>query len=64
MSDILFIHSPNLHEAHRMFAETIFEPVYPKELKVFRRFFEAFKRAKVYPAYPQCSRSILGRGKI
>lgn len=55
MSDILFIHSPNLHEAHRMFAETIgadFEPAYPKELKSFRRFLEAFKRAKEYPEYP------------
>jgi len=55
MSDVLFIHSPNLHEAHRMFAEAIgadFEPAYPKELKSFRRFLEAFKRAKEYPDYP------------
>jgi len=51
MTEVLFIHSPNLHEAHRMFAETIgadFEPAYPMELNVFRRFFEAFKRAKEY----------------
>jgi len=34
MSDVLFIHSPNMHEAHRMFAETIgadFEPAYVLE---------------------------------
>jgi len=24
MSDVLFIHSPNLHEAHRMFAEALY----------------------------------------
>lgn len=55
MSDILFIHSPNLHEAHRMFAESIgadFEGAYHGEMRVFRRFFEAFKRAKEYPDYP------------
>ena len=55
MTKVLLIHSPNLHEAHRMFAETIgadLEPAYPKELKSFRRFVEAFKRAKVYPDYP------------
>ena len=54
MSDILFIHSPNLHEAHRMFAESInadFEPAYTKELTDFRRFIAAFKRAKEYPDY-------------
>jgi len=52
MSDILFIHSPNLHEAHRMFAEAIdadFMPAYTKEFKGFRRFIEAFKRAKELP---------------
>ena len=55
MRNIFFIHSPNLHEAHRMFAESIgadFEPAYPMELKSFRRFVEAFKRAKGYPDYP------------
>lgn len=55
MAKVLFIHSPNLHEAHRMFAESIkadFEPAYPKELKSFRRFVEAFKSAKEYPDYP------------
>jgi len=55
MSEVLFIHSPNLHEAHRMFAERIgadFEPVYDKEFAGFRRFTEAFKRAKELPDYP------------
>jgi hypothetical protein len=55
MDRVLFIHSPNLHEAHRMFAETIgadLVPAYPMELKSFRRFVEAFKRAKEYPDYP------------
>ena len=55
MTKVLLIHSPNLHEAHRMFAETIgadLEPAYPKELKSFRRFVEAFRRAKEYPDYP------------
>ena len=54
MSDILFIHSPNLHESHRMFAEAIdadFMPAYTKESKGFRRFIEAFKRAKDLPDY-------------
>ena len=55
MSDVFFIHSSNLHEAHRMFAETIgadFEPAYTKEFNGFRRFIEAFKRAKELPDYP------------
>jgi len=42
-----------------------------RKLKVFRRFVEAFKRAKGYPDYPVyvleggclCFRSILRRGK-
>lgn len=55
MSEVLFIHSSNLHEAHKMFAESInadFEPAYTKELTGFRRFLEAFKRAKEYPDSP------------
>jgi len=55
MSEVLFIHTPNLHEAHRMFAETInadFEPVYHDNVKGFRRFLAAFKRASEYPDYP------------
>lgn len=72
MSGVLFLHTPHLHEAHRMFAEALyspsgrkalgercfaeaieadFEPAYPKELRVFMRFVEAFKRAKEYPDY-------------
>jgi len=54
MSDILFIHSLNLHESHRMFAEAIdadFMPAYTKEFNGFRRFIEAFKRAKELPDY-------------
>jgi hypothetical protein len=38
MSGVLFIYSPNLHEAHRMFAESInadFEPAYHNEPKGF-----------------------------
>ena len=55
MSDILFIHSPDLHEAHRILAKSInadFQPAYHNELKGIQRFFEAFKRAKGYPEYP------------
>ncbi len=48
MSGVLFIHTTNLHEAHRVFGD----PAYPKELRVFMRFVEAFKRAKEYPDYP------------
>lgn len=55
MSGVLFIHSPNMHEAHRVFGESIgadFESVYTKELTGFRRFLEAFRRAREYPDYP------------
>lgn len=55
MAKVLFIHSPNLHEAHRTFAESIggdFEPAYLGEVKGFRRFLNAFKRAKEYLDYP------------
>lgn len=73
MTDVLFIHSPNLHEAHRTFAEALYSPsgrkahgencfaeaieadfegAYHGEMGVFRRFFEAFRRAKEYPDYP------------
>ena len=54
MSNILFIHSSNMHESHRMFAEAIdadFMPAYTKEFNGFRRFIEAFKRAKELPDY-------------
>ncbi|RLE68208.1 MAG: hypothetical protein DRJ45_08320, partial [Thermoprotei archaeon] len=50
----VFMHSPNLHEAHRLFANAInaeFMPAYTKEFNGFRRFIEAFKRAKELPAY-------------
>lgn len=55
MSNTLFVHSLNLHEAHRMFAETIdadFDPVYHSEVGGFRRLLNAFRRAKEYPNYP------------
>ena len=26
MAKVLFIHSPNMHEAHRMFAEALYSP--------------------------------------
>jgi len=72
MAKVLFIHSPNMHEAHRMFAEALYSPsgqspwgkmlrgsgrkrflsLLTRKLKVFRRFVEAFKRAKEYPNCP------------
>ena len=55
MSNTLFIHSLDLHEAHRMFIETIdadFESAYYSEIGGLRRFFNAFKRAREYPNYP------------
>lgn len=55
MSNILFVHTLKLHEAHRMFAETIgadFEPVYYGETGCLRRLLNAFKRANEYPNYP------------
>jgi len=55
MNDVLFIHTPTLHDAHRMFAEAInadFMPVYHDDVKGFKRFLAAFRRAKEYPDYP------------
>ena len=43
MAKVLFIHSPNMHEAHRMFAEALYSPSGRKALGG-RCFVEAVER--------------------
>ena len=43
MAKFLFIHSPNMHEAHRMFAEALYTPLRVKALGG-RCFVEAVER--------------------
>lgn len=50
MSGVLFIHTPHLHEAYRMFAEALYSPLGRKALGE-RCFAEAIK-ADFEPAYP------------